>query len=421
MAMWNELNTGWRMLIAAIFGVCCVVQAEEIFVLPDPDHSAPVPWNLTKLYQMPETFPAPQFEAEAGNGITPLFFKGEEYQGRETRVFAWVGIPTNGVGPFPAMVLVHGAGGTAYKDWVQLWMDRGYAAIAVDTASHIPVRPEGQTRGWQLHVDCGPRGWGGFDQVDNPVKDQWLYHAVAAVIRAHSLLRSYPQVATNRIGLTGISWGGHLTCVAAGVDDRFRFAAPVYGCGFLGEDSSWLSLYLRPMGREKAMRWLMLWDPSRYVNRVKMPMLFVNGTNDKHYRPISWQKTYWEVPTEVTLACRVRMPHSDFAGRAPEVFAYADALFKNGTPLPKITAQGRNGRKAWITYESTEPIRKAEINFTTDTGEWPQRYWNMVDVPVDATGCRVEAVVPAGATAYYINLFDARELVSSSELEEVSP
>ena len=59
-------------------------------------------------------------------------------------------------------------------------------------------------------------------------EDQWVYHAVAAVIRANSFIRSLPDVDPERIGITGVSWGGFLTCIAASIDDRFKFAAPVY-------------------------------------------------------------------------------------------------------------------------------------------------------------------------------------------------
>ena len=62
-------------------------------------------------------------------------------------------------------------------------------------------------------------------------EDQWVYHAVASVVRANSFMRSLPDVDPERIGVTGVSWGGFLTCIAASIDDRFRFAAPVYGCG----------------------------------------------------------------------------------------------------------------------------------------------------------------------------------------------
>ncbi len=415
-----------RVFMMCLFAMCASVcslaaDSDEIFVLPPPDPTAPVPWNLDDLYKVPPTYPAPEFEKDAPAGMTPLFFKNEDYLGKETRAFAWVGIP-EGDGPFPAMVLVHGGGGAAFKEWVQIWMDRGYAAIAADTAGQIPIRPEGKTKGWLRHDHSGPRGWGDFESADKPKEEQWFYHAEAAVIRAHSLLRSYPQVDTNRVGITGISWGGHLTSVAAGLDDRFKLAVPVYGCGFLGEDSFWLSQFFRPMGREKTMRWLSLWDASRYVGRAKIPMLFVNGTNDKHYRPGSWQKTCRLVPEDVSLAYRVRMSHGHESGWAPEeIYTFADSVFKGSLPLTKITGQGRVGQTAWVAYDSPVAVEKAELNFTSDTGEWPQRFWNIVDVPVDSAGSRVEAPVPAEATAYYMNIYDSRGLVSSSELEELNP
>jgi cephalosporin-C deacetylase-like acetyl esterase len=156
------------------------------------------------------------------------------------------------------MVLVHGGGGTAFADWVKLWVARGYAAIAMDLCGCLPRKGKS---GWERLPDGGPPGWGGFDQIDQPAGDQWTYHAVADVLLAHSLLRSYPEIDPEKIGITGISWGGYLTCIAASIDARFKFAAPVYGCGFLGDDSTWLGTFEK-MGKEKAAKWLGLWDPS---------------------------------------------------------------------------------------------------------------------------------------------------------------
>jgi hypothetical protein len=62
---------------------------------------------------------------------------------------------------------------------------------------------------------------------------------VTAALNAHSLLAAHPAVDADRIGLTGISWGGYMTCVVAGVDPRYKFAVPVYGCGFLALNSAW--------------------------------------------------------------------------------------------------------------------------------------------------------------------------------------
>ena len=76
--------------------------------------------------------------------------------------------------------------------------------------------------------------------AESEANQMWTYHAVAAVVRGHSLLASRPEVDSSRIGITGISWGGYLTCIVAGIDDRLKVAVPVYGCGFLHEDSAWL-------------------------------------------------------------------------------------------------------------------------------------------------------------------------------------
>ena len=190
-------------------------------------------WNLEKLSQAPRTYAAPGFK-EAG--VEALFYDTLSWKGQPTRAFAWLGMPEHKPGEkVPAMVLVHGGGGTAFTDWVRLWNKRGYAAIAMDNCGSVPGGDHGKRPRGEFG---GPPGWGGFEQIDLPIADQWTYHAVADVILAHSLLRSQPDVDTARIGITGISWGGYLTCIVAGVDKRFAFAAPVYGCGFLGDDST---------------------------------------------------------------------------------------------------------------------------------------------------------------------------------------
>src|SRR5690606_22637899 len=77
-----------------------------------------------------------------------------------------------------------------------------------------------------------------FNSIGGSVEDDWPYHAVAAVMRAHTLLRTLPGVDPERTAVTGISWGGYTTCLVASLDDRFKAAVPVYGCGFLHEGES---------------------------------------------------------------------------------------------------------------------------------------------------------------------------------------
>jgi dienelactone hydrolase len=378
--------------------------------------ATPVKFNLQALAKPPEVFPTDDFAVE---GARAFYYEGMPYHEKPTRVFAYCGVPQGPPGTkFPAMVLIHGGGGTAFDRWVRVWTARGYAAIAMDLCGCVP---EGKYGDWKRHEQGGPAGWdASFGQVDEPIEDHWQYHAVSAILRAHSLLRSMPEVDAEKIGVTGISWGGYLTCLVAGVDQRFIFAAPVYGCGYLGDNSAWLPTFEKA-GPEKAGRWLDLWDPSRYLPNTKMPVLWVNGTNDFAYPMDSWQKSYRLPKTPHTLCLRVRMPHGHGpAGENPEeIHVYANALLKSGMPLPTITGQGREKNEAWITYESQAPLVRAELNFTRDTGKWQDRKWESAAATIDVNKEKVICQLPAETTVYYVNVFDNRECAVSSMHEEV--
>jgi len=365
-------------------------------------------WDLEALGKAPKQAAAEGFEVE---GLKAIYYDGLPWKGKPTRVFAWVGLPKTDAGKVPAMVLIHGGGGTAFADWAKLWTSRGYAAIAMDLCGCVPRK---QKNGWERHEQGGPPGWGGFDQIDGDEHDQWTWHAVADAILGHSLLRALPEVDADRIGVTGISWGGYLTCITASVDPRFKFAAPVYGCGFLGDDSTWLETFAK-MGTEKADRWLGLWDPSRYLARTTMPFLWVNGTNAFAYPLDSYQKSYRLPETERTLAIRVRMAHAHGGpGEKPEeIHAFAQSLFRDGVPLARISGQGVEKETAWATFTSKSPIVKAELNYTKDAGKWQKRTWETTPAKID--GDRASALVPEGSKVFYLNLIDERHLVVSSE------
>lgn len=150
------------------------------------------------------------------------------------------------------MVLIHGGGGTAFAEWAWLWARRGYAAIAMDLGGCKPIDPVYDANGVPVlnqtaKADTRTRLPNGgpnqghpekFDSIGGDISDDWPYHAAASVIRAHSLLRSFPEVIADRTAVTGISWGGYTTCLVASLDDRFKAAVPVYGCGFLHEGES---------------------------------------------------------------------------------------------------------------------------------------------------------------------------------------
>lgn len=385
-------------------------------------------------FELKELSKPPAFKAATGfvePGVHAIFYDGVPYQGKPTKVFAYYGLPSqegaskegasDSSSKFPGLVLIHGGGGTAFAEWVRLWNRRGYAAIAMDVCGCVP---EGTYGNWKRHEEGGPPGWdASFDQIDGPDEDQWQRHAISAVMLGHSLLGSLPEVDPNRIGVTGISWGGYLTCIAVGADPRFRCAVPVYGCGFLGDNSVWVPT-LERIGKERAKRWLNRWDPSVFLPMTKTPMLWVNGTNDFAYPMDSWLRSArLHPPSE--LCMRIRMPHGHGpAGENPEeIHVFMNAILRGETSLAKITQVDLRDNVLSVHFESSEKIVRGELCYTRDSGRWQDRKWE--SMPGERIGQETSdggqsnggysAKVPEDATVWYFNLFDARDCVVSTE------
>ena len=366
------------------------------------------PWNLSALSQTP---PA-EWCGRTGL-VQEVYYQGEPYQGKPTRVFAYLGRPAAGARPWPAMVLVHGGGGKAFREWAEHWARRGYVALAMDTAG------------------CGPVGRlpdGGPDQsdaskfrdfTDADAREMWTCHAVSAVIRGVSLLAALPEVDQDRIGITGISWGGYLTCIVAGLDNRLKVAVPVYGCGFLGSNSVWKTTSLAKLSPEARDRWLRDFDPSQYLGGVNCPILFLNGSNDFAYPLDSYRASYRLVSAKFRhVSVVLNLPHGHI-WTFDEVYAFVDSVLRGGTPLPRLARAKIDGDHVSAKVIAPAPVKSAALNCTADAGEWQKRRW--ITVPAEVRGDTVSARLPAQRPrVWFLSVTDERGLRVSTEHEELS-
>ena len=369
------------------------------------------PWDVPKILSTDTPF---LFGKKDGL-VQEVRYRSEPYRGKETWVFAYYGRP-EGKGPFPAMLLVHGGGGKAFSEWAKLWAERGYVALAMDLAGN---GPDGKPL-----EDGGPPQDDGtkFRKfTDADLRDMWTYQAVAAVLRGHAFLAAQKDdVDKDRIGITGISWGGYLTCIVAGIDDQLKVAVPVYGCGFLGDNSVWNEGGpLATMAAEDREQWLKFFDPSSYLVGVSCPSLFVNGTNDFAYPLDSYQKSYRLVTRPAPRLCvTVNMPHGHPQGWAPkEIGAFVDSVLKDGEPLATVgplTVSADNVARA--SYDGRVPLSKAEFHFTVNSGRWQDRKWKTIAARIDAGRKEIITDVPLDRPLVgFMTTLDERGLVVSSD------
>ena len=346
--------------------------------------------------------------ADREGPVQSLYYTGEPYRGRPTRVFAYYAAPEVPEGRVPAMVLVHGGGGKAFPEWAELWAERGYAALAMDLSGR---GPDGERL-----PDGGPEQGEKekFFTLPDGITETWPYYAVAAVVRGVSLLAAQPEVDPDRLGITGISWGGYLTCIVSGLDDRLKVSIPVYGCGFLHHNSAWVPT-LEKLSEEEREAWLSNFDPSAHLPNARMPMLWVNGTNDLAYPLDSYQKSYRLPPGPRTLCVTVRMPHGHDPGWAPvEIGLFADQHLRGGTPLPEVQNVQLEGDRLQAEFRSSTNVVESAFHWTPDTVTWNERTWH--SWPATIADGRAAANVPRERPiAFFLTITDERGATVSTE------
>lgn len=372
-----------------------------------------IPWDLDALRKTPATFPAPEVEVE---GLRSLYFEGPPLNGKPTKIFALYGIPRNsGKEKLPGIILLHGGGGTAFADWVKVWRDRGYAAIAIDHGGKLPL---GKVNEWLVNPEGGPHLDALEAQVNKSPADQWMYHAVAGAMLAHSLLASFPEVDADLIGLSGISWGGVVASTVAGLDDRLKFVIPVYGSGYFSYDFRDGTLFLNSSyPAEDLHKWRSLWDPANYLKTAKAPIFWLNGSNDFAFTLNAQRRSSELVTSPQTLLVKIRMPHGHEgpARDTREIFAFADSIVKKGPKLPQFTRHGYHAAQAWADLAAPKKIREATLHYTTNSGRWQDRQWLEEPAEIDAAQGRVTAKIPSGTKACFFTVTNAEGLSASTE------
>jgi dienelactone hydrolase len=340
-------------------------------------------WNLDELYRVPITFSAEKYSAYQVPGVNALLYESVPFLGKPTKVFAYYSLPSGPVPPggWPAVVLVHGGGGTAFADFVKIWNSWGYAAISMDLYGNLPhlsVKWEERP-----HLDGGWTMGENFTNRD----ESWQYHSIAQIVLAHSLIRSLPGVNPEKTGVVGASWGGVHASIAAAIDSRFKFGVIIYSSVF--ETS------------EAKMRW---WDPGRFIASIRIPTLWVKGTTDIHFTNQNWQYSVNICGNSPVSSLVVGLKH----GEKGQIYSinrrFADHVVKDGEPLPAIGKTECHGKLVSASVNAARPILKAELCYTCDTGPDPRQIWKTL--PALFKDGKVSAELPDGVTFYFLNVFD---------------
>jgi dienelactone hydrolase len=379
----------------------------------------PVP-SLAKLEALAnETTPPVVHDAtgfQADGAVKPIFFDALDWEGKPTRVFAWIGLPDGASkeNPAPGIVLVHGGGGTAFKDWVKEWNAEGFAAISIAVEGQTEQKGEPPAK-WQRHENGGPKRPGTYSDFTKPLEDQWMYHCVADTILASNLLRSLPEVDPAKVGLMGVSWGGVITSTVIGLDQRFAFAIPTYGCGGLHKATSHYKGHLA-----SNTLYPILWDPNLRLEKATMPVLWFSWTGDGHFPMDSLAASSEKVSGVSVFSLVPKMGHGHGPARKrTESYAFAKSVVQDGKPWYVPESTKIDGGTLTVVFHSTKPLDSATLTSTTGTGDTSKRQWIEAAATLKQEGEKwiATAPVPQGTTACFINVTSGKLVATSDYLQ----
>ncbi|WP_172683103.1 alpha/beta hydrolase family protein [Verrucomicrobium spinosum] len=256
-----------------------------------------------------------------------------------------------------------------------------------------------------------------FDTIrTEDITDDWPLHAVANGILAHSLLLSFPEVDKDRTAVTGISWGGYTTCIVASVDSRFKAAVPVYGCGFLEQNSCWLGEFTK-LGPDLTKKWVERYDPSSHLPRCTVPIFFMNGTNDFAYPLDSYMKSYDAVSkTAKNIRIQIKMPHGHGVGWEPkEIGLWVDQQLGlgDGKALATCTAPVLADGKVTAKITHSLPVKSAAFNYALPGEAVNKREWKSIPATVENNVVTAPAAEP-GSDMWFFTVTDERDAMVSS-------
>lgn len=334
------------------------------------------------------------------------------------RVFGALACPEGAERSTPVILVFHGGGG------------HGSSALAVATARRNPgmaafsmdyngqFRPGGK-RVTQWHSVTQELRQPRLQLVPDP-RNSPMYHYVMAARRALDLLEQQRRFDMSRVGCFGISYGGWVALILAGVDERVKCVVNGVSAGGTEGTASRSSQALRWQPAEQRELWLGTYDPIVYAPVTRAGVLFKISSNDRFFWLSGAMRNYAALAGPKRLLVT---PNSDHGAGGPSLpdpsCAWTRHILWGDEGLPEIPA----GSLEWVdnvcTWEvrSPHPLEDALLYWSPGRVVSCARYW--VALPAEQRGNgRWQAAIPeryAGlAGQVYVTAFDARGVAVSS-------
>ncbi|MBA4186946.1 MAG: hypothetical protein C0467_02905 [Planctomycetaceae bacterium] len=319
------------------------------------------------------------------------------FKGAPSKVAAFFAVPKGGT-KLPALLSMHGGGGSAGLDGVVTDARRGYASISINwggnklnfgrkqmtydgpqtdwgklDATHPPQRNKSNHFAGSLTPDEFT-----IDSVESPRNSNWFLVLMAAR-RAITFLEKQPEVDPTRIGVSGHSMGGKLTTNLAGIDNRVKAAVPSCGgSGNILESQTDLPgcVKTKPTAIELACI-----SDNAYIPKITCPILWLSPTNDFHAALDNMAWNWRNLPDDrVRFSISPHLNHHHTNEHGITQYLWFEEHLKGAFKMPRTPQlvldlkTGDGVPAVTVTPDDSMPVRRVDIYYSIDSHVL-SRFW----------------------------------------------
>jgi dienelactone hydrolase len=324
------------------------------------------------------------------------------------RIYCAIARPAKATAPVPAVLIFHGGGGHASGALALVAARRhpGMAGVAMDYNGQFAPGGGPHVTRWKIPPPSRTLA------LVPDLRNSGMYHYVTAARRTIDFLETQSWADVDRIGCVGISAGGWVALILAGVDDRVKCVTTGVSAGGMSGTAGKGAQKLRAEPASQRPLWLANYEPMAYAAGTTAAVFFQLASND------SW---FWITGAARHLAALrgpkgwVVRPNSNHGAGGPEISDLAAPAFMRqalvgGPSLPSVVdfQASSNGDVYTWKVDHARGVRRTALYWSMGCVGSSARYW--MEISAKRSGDRWIARVPerfAGfAAEAFVNVLD---------------
>ena len=338
-----------------------------------------------------------------------------------SRIYCAIARPEKAAGRVPVVVIFHGGGGHASPALALAAARRhpGMAGVAMDYNGQFAARKAERVTEWKIPAPTQRLA------LVPDLRNYPLYHYVTAARRTLDWLETTPWADASRFGVNGVSYGGWVALILAGVDPRVKCVTTGVSAGGVGDTPGKAAQQLRWEPSEQRPLWLSHYEPLAYAPSTHAGVFLQLASNDYWFWITGAARQLAALPGPKGWVVR---PNSNHGAGGPELSDLAAPAFMRhlllGTPALS-SVEGFAADRAHAVYawqvNGSQPVRRTSLYWSPGRVPASARYW--LEFPGEKSDGGWTAVVPrefAGLAALtFVNVLTADGVAITGPLLEV--